>query len=127
MRSICRIHASFGEHHVGAGDGEQPNHRHRSVPKHRSRPKTARCRRRGGCDLGHVQNFCQSKLTAGLCVATAIALLVAPSIMTQMFVLIAAGFVGMRYLKKDSAPSAEPFKPSITPLALFAVLYSAYR
>lgn len=42
--------------------------------------------------------------------------------MTQMFVLLAAGFVGMRYLKKDSAPSAEPFKPSITPLALFAVL-----
>ncbi|PMT61849.1 chromate efflux transporter [Vibrio parahaemolyticus] len=70
---------------------------------------------------GMYKNFCQSKLTAGLCVATAIALLVAPSIMTQMFVLIAAGFVGMRYLKKD-APSAEPFKPSIAPLALFAVL-----
>ncbi|WP_031843268.1 chromate transporter, partial [Vibrio parahaemolyticus] len=43
---------------------------------------------------GMYKNFCQSKLTAGLCVATAIALLVAPSIMTQMFVLIAAGFVG---------------------------------
>lgn len=28
----------------------------------------------------------------------------------------------MRYLKKDSAPSAELFKPSIAPLALFAVL-----
>ena len=71
---------------------------------------------------GMYKNFCQSKLTAGLCVATAIALLVAPSIMTQMFVLIAAGFVGMRYLKKDSAPSTEPFKPSIAPLTLFAVL-----
>ncbi|TOD10658.1 chorismate-binding protein [Vibrio parahaemolyticus] len=71
---------------------------------------------------GMYKNFCQSKLTAGLCVATAIALLVAPSIMTQMFVLLVAGFVGMRYLKKDSAPSAEPFKPSIAPLALFAVL-----
>ncbi|EGR1119897.1 TPA: chromate efflux transporter [Vibrio parahaemolyticus] len=71
---------------------------------------------------GMYKNFCQSKLTAGLCVATAIALLVAPSIMTQMFVLIAAGFVGTRYLKKDSASSAEPFKPSIAPLALFAVL-----
>lgn len=71
---------------------------------------------------GMYKNFCQGKLTAGLCVATAIALLVAPSIMTQMFVLLAAGFVGTRYLKKDSAPSAEPFKPSIAPLALFAVL-----
>ncbi|WP_272164933.1 chromate efflux transporter [Vibrio diabolicus] len=70
---------------------------------------------------GMYKNFCQSKLTAGLCVATAIALLVAPSIMTQMFVLLAAGLVGMRYLKKDSAPSTEPFKPSIAPLALFAV------
>ena len=71
---------------------------------------------------GMYKNFCQSKLTAGLCVATAIALLVAPSIMTQMFVLLGAGIVGLRYLRKGSVPSTEPFKPSIAPLALFAVL-----
>ena len=71
---------------------------------------------------GMYKNFCQSKLTAGLCVATAIALLVAPSIMTQMFVLLGAGIVGLRYLRKGSVPLTEPFKPSIAPLALFAVL-----
>ncbi|CAH1562543.1 chromate efflux transporter [Vibrio rotiferianus] len=71
---------------------------------------------------GMYKNFCQSKLTAGLCVATAIALLVAPSIMTQMLVLIVAGLIGTQYLKKESTTPAEPFKPTIAPLALFALL-----
>ncbi|MET2899271.1 chromate efflux transporter [Vibrio rotiferianus] len=71
---------------------------------------------------GMYKNFCQSKLTAGLCVATAIALLVAPSIMTQMLVLVVAGLIGNQYLKKESTTPAEPFKPTIAPLALFAVL-----
>ncbi|MHA2716597.1 chromate efflux transporter [Vibrio owensii] len=71
---------------------------------------------------GMYKNFCQSKLTAGLCVATAIALLVAPSIATQMLVLVVAGLIGTQYLKKDSAAPAEPFKPTIAPLALFTVL-----
>lgn len=71
---------------------------------------------------GMYKNFCQSKLTAGLCVATAIALLVAPSIATQMLVLVVAGLIGTQYLKKEFAAPAEPFKPTIAPLALFAVL-----
>lgn len=71
---------------------------------------------------GMYKNFCQSKLTAGLCVATAIALLVAPSIATQMLVLVVAGLIGTQYLKKESAAPAEPFKPTVAPLALFAVL-----
>ncbi|MFM2596141.1 chromate efflux transporter [Vibrio harveyi] len=71
---------------------------------------------------GMYKNFCQSKLAAGLCVATAIALLVAPSIMTQMLVLVVAGLIGTQYLKKESTTPAEPFKPTIAPLALFAVL-----
>ncbi|WP_045488822.1 chromate efflux transporter [Vibrio harveyi] len=71
---------------------------------------------------GMYKNFCQNKLTAGLCVATAIALLVAPSIMTQMLVLVVAGLIGTQYLKKESTTPAEPFKPTIAPLALFAVL-----
>ncbi|EKO3866912.1 chromate efflux transporter [Vibrio harveyi] len=71
---------------------------------------------------GMYKNFCQSKLTAGLCVATAIALLVAPSIMTQMLVLVVAGLIGTQYLKKESTTPAEPFKPTVAPLALFAVL-----
>lgn len=66
---------------------------------------------------GMYKNFCQSKLTAGLCVATAIALLVAPSIATQMLVLVVAGLIGTQYLKKESSAPAEPFKPTIAPLA----------
>lgn len=71
---------------------------------------------------GMYKNFCQSKLTAGLCVLTAIILLIAPSVMTQMLILIAAGFVGAQYLKEKSTKPAQSFKPSIAPLALFAIL-----
>ncbi|MGP8307455.1 chromate efflux transporter [Vibrio sp. YIC-376] len=71
---------------------------------------------------GMYKNFCQTKLTAGLCVATAISLLLAPGIQTQMLVLIIAGVLGLRYLKKESAIPAEPFTPTLTPLVIFAVL-----
>lgn len=71
---------------------------------------------------GMYKNFCQTKLTAGLCVATAITLLLAPGILTQMLALIIAGVVGTLYLKKESAIPAEPFKPTLTPLVIFAVL-----
>ncbi|ANQ17845.1 chromate efflux transporter [Vibrio natriegens] len=71
---------------------------------------------------GMYKNFCQTKLTAGLCVATAIALLLLSGITTQMLVLIIAGMVGVRYLKKESAMPPEPFKPNLTPLVIFAVL-----
>ncbi|WMN86743.1 chromate efflux transporter [Vibrio parahaemolyticus] len=71
---------------------------------------------------GMYKNFCQTKLTAGLCVATAIALLLVPGITTQMLVLIIAGMVGVRYLKKESSIPAQPFKPNLVPLVIFAVL-----
>ncbi len=71
---------------------------------------------------GMYKNFCQTKLTAGLCVATAIVLLLVPGITTQMLVLIIAGMVGVRYLKKESSIPAQPFKPNLTPLVIFAVL-----
>ncbi len=71
---------------------------------------------------GMYKNFCQTKLTAGLCVATAIALLLAPSIMTQMLVLVAAGAIGGRFLKKQPTGPQAPFKPSIAPLVIFATL-----
>ncbi|CAE6914831.1 chromate efflux transporter [Vibrio sp. B1FLJ16] len=71
---------------------------------------------------GMYKNFCQTKLTAGLCVATAIALLLAPGIMTQMLVLLAAGAIGVRYLKKQPTEPQVPFKPSIAPLVIFAAL-----
>ncbi len=71
---------------------------------------------------GMYKNFCQTKLTAGLCVATAIALLVVPGITTQILVLIISGMVGVRYLKKESSIPAQAFKPNLTPLVIFAVL-----
>lgn len=71
---------------------------------------------------GMYKNFCQNKLTAGLCVATAIALLSVPGILTQIIVLIVAGLVGMNYLKRKANEPSQPFKPNIAPLVLFAVL-----
>ncbi|MCA0934753.1 chromate efflux transporter [Vibrio alginolyticus] len=71
---------------------------------------------------GMYKNFCQAKLTAGLCVATAIALLLAPGIMTQMLVLVTAGAIGVRFLKKQPTGPQVPFKPSIAPLVIFATL-----
>ncbi|NIY82712.1 chromate efflux transporter [Vibrio hepatarius] len=74
---------------------------------------------------GMYKNFCRDKLTAGLCVATAIALLVAPGIATQMLVLLAAGLIGTQTLKSSTQSDNTPFKPSIAPLAVFALLLFA--
>ncbi len=74
---------------------------------------------------GMYNNFCRDKLTAGLCVATAIALLVAPGIATQMLVLLVAGLIGMQMLKSPIQSDNTPFKPSIAPLAMFALLLLA--
>ncbi len=71
---------------------------------------------------GMYKNFCQRKLTAGLCVATAIILLLAPGIMSQVLVLITAGVIGVMYLKQEPTTPIEPFKPSVLPLAIFVVL-----
>ncbi len=71
---------------------------------------------------GMYKNFCQTKLTAGLCVATAIALLLIPGIMTQMLVLLAAGIIGVRYLKQQPTAPQVPFKPSVAPLVIFIAL-----
>ncbi|WP_423839795.1 chromate efflux transporter [Vibrio mytili] len=72
---------------------------------------------------GMYKNFCQSKLTAGLCVSTAIALLVAPSLWTQMAVLIVAGLIGTRFLRQPSTAESKPFKPTLAPLVIFALLF----
>ncbi|MCW8336221.1 chromate efflux transporter [Vibrio paucivorans] len=71
---------------------------------------------------GMYKNFCQNKLSVGLCVATAIALLIAPSIATQMVVLVVAALIGMKYLGSEVQGSSKTFKPSILPLALFVIL-----
>ena len=71
---------------------------------------------------GMYKNFCQSKLTASLCVATAMTLLIAPSLMAQMLILIAAGLIGSQYLNEKTSNATKSFKPSILPLALFTTL-----
>ncbi|MDN3683799.1 chromate transporter [Vibrio sinaloensis] len=58
---------------------------------------TRGCRGRGR-DMGNVQkNFCKDKLSVSLCLFTAVALLLLPSIATQMAVLIIAGIVGIKF------------------------------
>ncbi|KZN47225.1 chromate efflux transporter [Pseudoalteromonas luteoviolacea] len=72
---------------------------------------------------GMYKNFCKGTLTAGLCVVTAIALLAAPSIMTQIGVLVLAAMVGAQHLKPaTTTPEPQSFQPSYVPLVLFAVL-----
>ncbi|AUI86819.1 chorismate-binding protein [Vibrio azureus] len=71
---------------------------------------------------GMYKNFCQTKLTAGLCVTTAIVLLLVPSITSQMLVLLIAGLIGAHWLKQHSSDHTQPFKPTFAPLILFAIL-----
>ncbi|MEZ9230346.1 chromate efflux transporter [Vibrio amylolyticus] len=72
---------------------------------------------------GMYKNFCKQTLTVGLCVVTAIALLLLPSISTQIAVLLIAGAIGMRFLANTSEqPSNTPFKPALWPLLLFVGL-----
>lgn len=71
---------------------------------------------------GMYKNFCQQKLTITLCLATAIALLLSPSITTQFAVLIVAAIIGANALKTDTPTQAKTFTPSYTPLVLFLVM-----
>lgn len=71
---------------------------------------------------GMYKNFCKQNLTVGLCLLTAISLLLLPGIGTQMAVLILAAIIGSKYLAKPTELTAEPFKPSLAPLLLFVTL-----
>lgn len=71
---------------------------------------------------GMYKNFCQSKITAGLCVATAMTLLIAPNLMAQMLILLAAGLIGSQCLNDKTSKPEKLFTPSILPLAVFATL-----
>ncbi|POF51670.1 chorismate-binding protein [Vibrio vulnificus] len=71
---------------------------------------------------GMYKNFCRSPLTVGICVATAVALLVFSGIATQMAVLILAALIGMIALKGENKATEHSFKPSLTPLLTFAAL-----
>ncbi|HDY8068069.1 TPA: chromate efflux transporter [Vibrio vulnificus] len=71
---------------------------------------------------GMYKNFCRSPLTVGICVATAVALLVFSGIATQMAVLILAALIGVIALKGENKTTEQSFTPSLTPLVIFAAL-----
>ncbi|HAS6200745.1 chromate efflux transporter [Vibrio vulnificus] len=71
---------------------------------------------------GMYKNFCRSPLTVGICVATAVALLVFSGIATQMAVLILAALIGVIALKGENKATEHGFTPSLTPLVIFAAL-----
>ncbi|EGR1835420.1 chromate efflux transporter [Vibrio cholerae] len=68
------------------------------------------------------RNFCQQRLTAGLCVLTAVAITLAPSLLTQFAVLLLAALVGQARLAPQASSSLEAFRPSWLALLLFASL-----
>ncbi|HGS4604026.1 TPA: chromate efflux transporter [Vibrio cholerae] len=68
------------------------------------------------------RNFCQQRLTAGLCVLTAVAITLAPSLLTQFAVLLLAALVGQARLAPQPSSSLEAFRPSWLSLLLFASL-----
>ncbi|ELO1826088.1 chromate efflux transporter [Vibrio cholerae] len=68
------------------------------------------------------RNFCQQRLTAGLCVLTAVAITLAPSLLTQFAVLLLAALVGQARLAPQPSSSLEAFHPSWLSLLLFASL-----
>ncbi|GHZ01488.1 chromate efflux transporter [Vibrio cholerae] len=68
------------------------------------------------------RNFCQQRLTAGLCVLTAVAITLAPGLITQFAVLLIAAFVGQAHLAPQPSSSLEAFRPSWLSLLLFASL-----
>ncbi|EIC9800201.1 chromate efflux transporter [Vibrio cholerae] len=68
------------------------------------------------------RNFCHQRLTAGLCVLTAVAITLAPGLITQFAVLLIAAFVGQARLAPQQSFSTTTFSPSWLSLLLFASL-----
>ncbi len=68
------------------------------------------------------RNFCQQRLTAGLCVLTAVAITLAPGLITQFAVLLIAAFVGPARLAPQQSFSTPTFRPAWLSLLLFASL-----
>ncbi|MEH0371734.1 chromate efflux transporter [Vibrio mimicus] len=68
------------------------------------------------------RNFCQQRLTAALCVLTAVAITLAPGLLTQFAVLLLAALVGQARLAPQQSPSTTTFSPSLLSLSIFAGL-----
>ncbi|MXX04026.1 MAG: chromate efflux transporter [Gemmatimonadetes bacterium] len=72
--------------------------------------------------LGMYSTFCRRRLTGALCILTASALLIAPSMATQFAVLAAGALAGWRFLRAPEAPPGGRLCFSWLPLALFFLL-----
>ncbi|MDE2845293.1 MAG: chromate efflux transporter [Gemmatimonadota bacterium] len=72
--------------------------------------------------LGMYATFCRRRLTGALCILTASALLVAPSMATQFAVLAAGALAGWRFLRAPVAPPGGRIRFSWLPLTLFFLL-----
>lgn len=72
--------------------------------------------------LGMYSSFCKGRLTGALCILTASALLIAPSMATQFAVLAAGALVGWRFLRTSEAPSGGRLRCAWLPLTLFSIL-----
>lgn len=69
--------------------------------------------------LGMYSTFCRSRLTGVLCVLTASALLIAPSMATQFAVLAVGALLGWRLLRTPETPPGGRLRFSWLPLTLF--------
>lgn len=74
--------------------------------------------------FGMYNNFCKSKVGLSLFVFTALALLILPSIATQIIVLMIAAVIGMQTLQGEAPKSNVRFTASWSPLLLFFALFA---
>ncbi len=72
--------------------------------------------------LGMYSTFCKSRLTGLLCILTASALLIVPSITTQFAVLATGALVGWRLLREPEAAPGGRLRFAWLPLSLFFAL-----
>ena len=72
--------------------------------------------------LGMYATFCRRRLTGALCILTASALLVAPSMATQFAVLAVGALAGWRFLRAPEASPGGRLHFSWLPLTLFFLL-----
>lgn len=71
------------------------------------------------------RNFCQQQLTAGLCIVSAVATTLIPSLFTQFALLIIAALLGQARLAPQSSTPSAAFQPSWFSLTVFIGLFAA--
>ncbi len=72
--------------------------------------------------LGMYSTFCKSRLTGTLCILTASALLIVPSMATQFLVLAAGALTGWRLLRTSEVRHGDRLRFAWLPLTLFFLL-----